>query len=214
MRMHVFATVLMPLLLGACGHAYERSEEVSVNHPTDVIPSKAGTVLQSNGRGSIIGPEGGWVSIAANYSRRGRGTMHVEGTTADVRSSMRLLEGAGVRRSDMMGVTRRAIPGEPGRVILSWPAYEVRLPECRDFTSDKEELFTDYYHRGTSNLGCSQRRNLGIMISDPGDLVASRGTQPTTVFGASRSVGRVLDYGTYERPQPLPFAGSTQQGGR
>ena len=78
------------------------------------------------------------------------------------------------------GVSRRRIAFRPGTaplgndasVMLSFGGYDVRVPECGDWSGHAGYNPTNLPH---TDFGCSYQRNIGLMLADPGDLLASEG---------------------------------------
>jgi pilus assembly protein CpaD len=60
-------------------------------------------------------------------------------------------------------------------VVVSFRGYKVKVPECGDWSS--ESAFSPS-NRPHSNFGCAYQRNLGLMISDPGDLLGPEALAP------------------------------------
>ncbi|MBL4690723.1 MAG: hypothetical protein JKY68_04575, partial [Rhodospirillales bacterium] len=73
-------------------------------------------------------------------------------------------------------------------VTLSFSAFKVKLSECGDFTSKTTPNWTNRRH---ANFGCATRRNLGLMIQDPGDLKQARTMSPGD---GRRAVGVISGY--------------------
>ena len=74
-----------------------------------------------------------------------------------------------------------AAVAEADALVLSFRGYEVKVPECGDWSGETGFNPSNMPH---TNHGCSYQRNLGLMLSDPGDLVRSGALDP---FDAQRS---------------------------
>ena len=78
------------------------------------------------------------------------------------------------------GVSRHRIALRPGTaplgnnasVVLSFGGYDIRVPECGDWSGHSGFNPTNLPH---TDFGCSYQRNIGLMLADPGDLLASEG---------------------------------------
>lgn len=207
--------LLVPLALAGCGTSNLRNESHILDHPVQVTMANTEVVVETDGRGSVREPVRGWNSIVVEHARRGHSRIIVEGNRADVNSVSRLLVSAGLPATSLdPRILSRHRDGVERQVRVSFAAYSALLPECGDFSSDRNALFSNHYNRSSSNLGCNTRRNIAIMLSDPGDLVSSRNRQAFGDATSTRTVGRVTDFGTYERPAPLPLTGGSSQGGR
>lgn len=191
----------LPLALAACGGGQSRMDDPYFDHPIEAVASTYSASVLSDGHGRVSAPHDGWASVATAYSRRGRGSLLLQGTSADVAAARRALEQAGVSS----GSIRTDVQGTRGRVgvQLSFATWRALLPECGDMSSDRDSLFLSPTNRTTSNFGCNVRRNIGMMLADPGDLVAPRGSMEHGMATTGRSMGRVGDYGTYVAP-PAP----------
>ena len=208
-------SILMMLTLAACGNGNRLTENATIDHPLDVSVASKMIRVETDGRGAIRTPPRGWSSIALDFTRRGTSSMVIEGNREDVRSVSRTLVSAGVPAWSMELKVLGRTPGSAGeQVRVSYSAYDIKLPECGDFSSDRDSMIPDTYHTVSSNFGCSNQRNFGLMISNPGDLVARSGRLQPSVVDSGRFVGRISDYGTYERPPALPQSGGTSNGGR
>lgn len=80
--------------------------------------------------------------------------------------------------------------GQPwtGKVKIMVGRYVVTTPNCPDWTKPGE---SDWTNRTSSNLGCANATNLGLMIADPGDLIRSR---PMTPGDGQRGAKQVQKY--------------------
>ena len=77
-----------------------------------------------------------------------------------------------------------------GKVKMVIGRYVVSTPDCPDWTKPGD---SDWTNRQSSNLGCANTANLGLMIADPGDLVRSR---PITPGDGQRGALQVQKYRT------------------
>jgi len=113
-----------------------------------------------------------------------------------------------------MAVTPAAHPGVGrDRLVLAVERAVATLPDCPNWSKPP----IDYSAQVSSNFGCATVTNLGLMVADPADLVASRGTQPgdgATVVGAVQSYQKTQGRGSPEAPSPFAhdFAQSLTSG--
>ena len=97
--------------------------------------------------------------------------------------------------------------------ILSVGRYAVTLPTCPNWSQSLSYEFTNAF---SSNYGCANAINLGLMVASPGDLVSGRSLTGADAQLAAEAVKRYLD-DRVKRPPPTtasPFAGGGGGGGR
>ncbi|WP_169816597.1 CpaD family pilus assembly lipoprotein [Rhodovibrio salinarum] len=78
-------------------------------------------------------------------------------------------------------------PGD-GDVLVRIARYHVVLPDCPDYSRTR---ISDNSNLPSSNFGCADRRNLGLMVANPRDLL--RGREMGPVSGARTAIP-VRDY--------------------
>jgi pilus assembly protein CpaD len=96
--------------------------------------------------------------------------------------------------------------------ILSVGRYAVTLPTCPNWSQSLSYEFTNAF---SSNYGCANAINLGLMVASPGDLVSGRSLTGADAQLAAEAVKRYLD-DRVKRPPPTtasPFAGGGGGGG-
>jgi len=126
------------------------------------------------------------------FLRRGRGPLVVAASPA--------LEPALLARLHSEGIASGAIVMHPDKApdmnkpgaVLSFRGYMVTVPECGNWKGETGFNPSNLPH---PNYGCSYHRNMGLMLADPGDLVAPEGV---VEFDARRmdNVIRVFREGT------------------
>ena len=106
-----------------------------------------------------------------DYIQRGRGTVIVEGPNALAAQQTLLTAGLDADEITLMEGVADDV------TILTFAAYAMKVPECGDWSASSS-LRPD--NLPPSNYGCSYHRNLGLMLSDPGDWIQSQpaGTGP------------------------------------
>jgi pilus assembly protein CpaD len=98
------------------------------------------------------------------------------------------------------------------RAVVDIGRYAVTLPDCPNWSQSLQWVFTNAF---TSNYGCADATNLGLMVASPGDLVRGREfTQPDAV-PAIGAVDLYLTDKVKSPPAPTasPFAAPTGGGG-
>src|SRR5206468_6015107 len=102
--------------------------------------------------------------------------------------------------------TALAIDTAPAnRAVVSIGRYAVTLPTCPNWSQSLSYEFTNAL---TSNFGCANATNLGLMVASPADLVSGR---PFTGLDAMPATSAVQRYLTDQvKPPPAttapPFA--------
>jgi len=103
-----------------------------------------------------------------------------------------------------------AVPAN--QAIVSVGRYAVTLPTCPNWSQSLSAEFTNAF---TSNYGCANATNLGLMVASPADLVSGRSLTGADGQLAAEAVKRYLD-DRVKRPPPTtasPFAGGGGGGG-
>ena len=118
----------------------------------------------------------------ADYAKRGRGPVIVE--SANTMAAESALLSAGLNSSELDIKSNATAAG----TILTFGAYAMTLPTCGDWSSGSSFAPTNTNH---SNYGCALNRNLGLMLSDPGDLHQA---QPATSGSMGRSDAALQGY--------------------
>src|ERR1700730_11756650 len=92
-----------------------------------------------------------------------------------------------------------AFDGVPANgAILSVGRYAVTLPTCPNWSQSLSYEFTNAY---SSNYGCANTTNLGLMVASPADLVSGRSFAGTDAQPAADAVQRYLT-DRVKRPPP------------
>jgi pilus assembly protein CpaD len=98
------------------------------------------------------------------------------------------------------------------RAIVSVGRYTVILPACPNWSESLAAEFTNAY---SSNYGCANVTNLGLMVASPADLVSGRTLAPADAQPAATAVQNYLNNKFKPLPTPTasPFASSGGGGG-
>jgi pilus assembly protein CpaD len=96
--------------------------------------------------------------------------------------------------------------------IVSVGRYAVTLPTCPNWSQSLASDFTNAY---TSNYGCANATNLGLMVASPADLVSGRSFAGADAQPAAAAVQRYLTDRVKQPPAPTasPFSGGGGGGG-
>jgi pilus assembly protein CpaD len=109
--------------------------------------------------------------------------------------------------------TALAIDAAPAnRAVVSIGRYAVTLPTCPNWSQSLSYEFTNAL---TSNYGCANATNLGLMVASPGDLVSGRPFTGIEAQPAGSAVQRYLTDKVKQPPSPTasPFASTGGGGG-
>jgi pilus assembly protein CpaD len=103
-------------------------------------------------------------------------------------------------------------PPPPNRAIVAVGRYTVTLPACPNWS---QSLAVDFTNDLSSNYGCANTTNLGLMVASPADLVSGRAPAPADGQPAIAAVERYMNDRVKQPPAPTatPFAASTGGGG-
>jgi pilus assembly protein CpaD len=98
------------------------------------------------------------------------------------------------------------------RAVVSVGRYAVTLPTCPNWSQSLDYDFTNAF---TSNYGCANATNLGLMVASPADLVSGRPFSGPDAQTASNAMQRYLTDRVKNPPAPTaqPFAASADSGG-
>ena len=106
-------------------------------------------------------------------------------------------------------VTLDAVPAN--RAIIGVGRYTVTLPACPNWSQSLAYEFTNAL---SSNYGCANATNLGLMVASPADLVSGRTFAPADGQPAVAAVERYMTDRVKQPPSPTatPFAASSGGG--
>jgi pilus assembly protein CpaD len=98
------------------------------------------------------------------------------------------------------------------RAIVSVGRYAVTLPTCPNWS---QSLSYDFTNAFTSNYGCANATNLGLMVASPADLASGRPFTGADAQPAAAAVNRYLTDRVKQPPPPTasPFGGGGGGGG-
>ncbi len=109
------------------------------------------------------------------------------------------------------GIVATALPADivpANRAIVSIGRYAVTLPDCPNWSQSPTYAFSNAL---TSNYGCANATNLGLMVASPADLVSGRPFMGIDGMPAASAVQRYLTDKVKQPPAPTasPFAATT-----
>lgn len=188
----LLAPVLVSLVLAACQEP-KRLPDYRDAYPLAVSKETVSlSVTAPSGKRGLTSQDAlDFDYFVRDYHNRGRRALIINAP-----AGKRGRSGAEKMRDLLMnaGIPEREISligtGSGNAIILSFNAYKVDVPECGNFTTKTTPNWTNRRH---ANYGCATRRNLGLMVRDPGDLIKA---QPMTDAGAGRAAGVVSGLGS------------------
>lgn len=205
-RPAAFAALVLPLVLSACGAdgvARLQTDDPNRDHPISVAQEPRELTFRTDGRGRVEVDPSLLRTVVVDHARRGHGPIALRGPAADVATLTRMLVAAGASGSSIRPEVVRG-----GGITLSFLAYRADPPRCGEFRSDQRAFAGNFYNTASSEFGCSMQRNLGLMLSDPRDLLQARGRDIPVDGG--RPAAAVQQYGTHEKPE-RPSTNNLQQ---
>jgi pilus assembly protein CpaD len=116
--------------------------------------------------------------------------IYLEGASSDRLSGPRI--SALARDLTRRGYSVATLPATPDAVpknalLVVVERYVVTPPDCPNWTKSPSE---DHENAQTSNFGCSDATNLGLMVADPRDLVIARQLGPAGAAQAGLAIQR------------------------
>lgn len=130
------------------------------------------------------------------YRRQGRGPMTIVLPDGAGSNGLRAARALGWWLDGQMieAVAVRSAPGVPGSeggdgdsLAVFFRGYVALVSECGDWSGETGFNPSNLPH---TNFGCAYQRNIGMMLSDPGDLVDPRDLAPGSGYRASVVIGK------------------------
>ena len=205
-----FWPVLVPVLLGLAGCAaeYSKSEaptalRVDGAESRREIAFAAGSAVLTP---SEIRKINGWV-LSGGIRPADRVAIAAGGPPALARARGAAISQA-LLRWGIVASSRRLADVAANRAVVNVGRYAVTLPDCPNWSQSLQWEFTNAY---TSNYGCADATNLGLMVASPGDLVSGRQFTGADAVPAVNAIDRYRTDRITPPPQPTasPFAAAT-----
>jgi pilus assembly protein CpaD len=205
-----FHPVLLPLLLGlaACAAEYSKSEaptalRVDGAQSRQEIVFAAGSAALTPGEVRKIND---WV-LSGGIRPADRVAIAAAGPPALAEARTRTISQA-LLRWGIVATPQRFADVAANRAVVNVGRYAVTLPTCPNWSQSLQWEFTNAY---SSNYGCADATNLGLMVASPGDLVSGRQFTGIDAVPAVNAIDRYLTDKITPPPQPTasPFAATT-----
>lgn len=170
-----------------------------LQHPIQVAREQVSVTINLPAEGVALSPEDArrMHVFIRDFAERGRSAITVESQMAG--QARQVLEAQGLRATEivLMPDTTLTAPS----AMMTFTANVAQVPTCGNWS---ENYAFNPTNNPTPDFGCSTRRNLGLTVADPGDLIDA---QPVSGRGAARQ-DTVLDSynaGTPIGPQTAPL---------
>ena len=209
-----FYPVLLPVLLGLAGCAAEYSKtEAPTALRIDGAESRREVAFVAGSAAlapSEIRKINDWV-LSGSIRPADRVTIAAGGPPALAQARAAAISQALLRWNVV--ATAQPLPGvAANRAVVDIGRYAVTLPDCPNWSQSLQWEFTNAY---TSNYGCADATNLGLMVASPGDLVRGREFAGIDAVPAIGAVDLYLIDKIKVPPSPTasPFAAPSGGGG-
>ena len=181
---HVFQLLAIACVAGICAACVGSTNKAKSiqRYPinSELVTYTVGLRFDSQENFAFAHDEQTFKKFLREFARRGRSPLTVSTTPQSETEN----EKAVIMRLVAEGVNRRSIILKKGTapridafgVMFSFRGYMLDVPICENWLEEKNHNQTNLPH---ANYGCSYQRNIGLMLADPGDLVAPKGISDT-----------------------------------
>jgi pilus biogenesis lipoprotein CpaD len=177
--------------LSGCG-AQATSYNPAVAHPVNVSKKTASVAVNVSAvDGSVsLTHQSRLKAFVVDYVRRAQSPMLVMTApgiglaAAETKGTVvrDMLVKAGMRPGDVLLKPGMSTLGGRNTVVISFRGYAAEVPTCGDWSTESSFMPNNGAH---GNFGCAYQRNIGLMVSNPRDLVRSEA--PGTADAARRT---------------------------
>lgn len=179
LRLGLVLTVTV-FTLASCSVPRTANPNIAVQHPLKVRIAMISMAVRLSSPGGAVTASSAirLQGFVREYYRRAQGPMIVASapgsTDITARSSVEAVRArlirAGVRETEIIIKPGIAPIDRDDVVVVSFRGAKVKLPECGDWSGSTS---FDPSNSAHTNFGCSYQRNIGLMVSNPQDLVRS-----------------------------------------
>lgn len=155
-------------------------------HPIQVTRQQVSISIKLPEQGLDLSPsdQRRFKAFLRDFVQRGRTLVTVESTLPSLAKAILVKNGLRANEITLISKTTLQAPN----AVLSFAANKVIVPECGDWSSDPTFRPSNKPH---SNYGCATQRNIGSVISDPGDLMQAN---PATGGAAGRTDAAIFSH--------------------
>lgn len=195
----------LALLLPACAPVDLADHDPHQRYAVQVESGTAQAVIARPGAGAALSATDAAAlrDLAAEYQRRAAGPVAVVVAKDDLAFAEGLAAALAEHGVPPGRIAVAATADTPGSALVRVPVWIAKVPECGNWP---DRINPDFRNETSTNFGCSVTRNMGLMLSNPADLVRARDASGRD---GSRAVDVVTKYGqgkptssTAEAPAP------------
>jgi pilus assembly protein CpaD len=192
-RLFPLATAL-PLLLGLAACAPGAAEYTKSEAPAQLKVDRAVTQIRlafAPGSSRLAWGEAGRLQrLARSGAIRKGDRVVVAAAGAPLLAERRALAvSQELLRFGIAADTRLLANVPPNHALVIVGRYMVTLPACPNWS---QQPYSDFTNQRSSNFGCADATNLGLMVARPADLVAGETLAPADAMPAVSAVDRYL----------------------
>ena len=181
---HVLQLLAVACVAGICAACVSSNNEAKpIQHypiNSELVTFTVGLRFDSQENLAFAHDEQTFKKFLREFARRGRSPLTVSTTPQskleNEKSVIMRLVAEGVNRQSIILKQGAAPKTDAFGVMFSFRGYMVDVPICENWLEAKNHNQTNLPH---ANYGCSYQRNIGLMLADPGDLVAPKGISDT-----------------------------------
>ena len=179
------------IALPACGPVDMADHDPHQRFAVQVASGDARAVIARPAEGAALSATDAAVlkDLAAEYQRRSAGPVAIIIAKDDLAFADNLVAALAEHGVPSSRIAVAATADKPGTAIIKVPVWVAQVPECGNFP---EAINPDHRNQTASNFGCAVTRNMGLMLSNPADLVRAR---EATGRDGARSVDVLKKYG-------------------
>lgn len=187
----LFAGLITGLMAGCAETAKPTAQPIEgydyrQTHPLKVTREQVSISIALPEQGLELSPsdQRRFKTFLRDFVQRGRTLVTVESSLGDLAKAILMKNGLRASEISIVSNTNLQAPN----AVLSFAGNKVVVPECGDWSSD-----TTFHpdNKPHSNYGCAMQRNIGSVISDPGDLMQA---QPATGGTAGRTDAAIFNH--------------------
>jgi len=197
----VFAACLVGAVVGCS--AQEQSPDPRITHPIEVGREQVSVTIDIPAEGEALSPGDArrLNAFIRDFAVRGRTVITVESTLGMRARDVLLASGLRANEIAILPDTTVKAPG----ALLTFTANVANVPTCGDWG---DSYTFQPSNDPSTDFGCSSRRNMGLTVADPGDMIES---QPMSGRGAARRDAVIDGYNAGDPISPAAGAATNTQ---
>ncbi|MCK5444843.1 MAG: hypothetical protein KAI73_04420 [Rhodospirillaceae bacterium] len=177
-RAFVLTAIAVSALSACAAPATEAPESYNETYPIKISREQVSITiaLPESGVSLIAEDARRFKGFLRDYVQRGRSQVIIETALPAVAQSVLVANGFRAGELNFIDSANISAPN----AILSFTANTAQVPDCGDWS---ESTAFNPENAPLKNFGCANRRNIGLIVSDPGDMIQS---QPMSGGSAAR----------------------------